>query len=54
ISSKLARNFLAIPRTMERFCSHTRHLCHGSRASLKSQTITQAMLTKMWIKDGLL
>jgi hypothetical protein len=34
--------------------SSARHLCHESRASLKPRTIQEAMLTKMWIKEGLL
>jgi hypothetical protein len=53
----MARDFLAIPGTsvsVERFFSRARHLCHESRASLKPKTITEAMLTKMWIKAGLL
>ncbi|KAF7349507.1 Dimer-Tnp-hAT domain-containing protein [Mycena sanguinolenta] len=57
IISKIARDFLAIPGTsvsVERLFSSARHLCHESRASLNSKTISEAMLTKMWIKEGLL
>jgi hypothetical protein len=53
--SKMARDFLAIPGTsvsVEQLFSSARHLCHESRASLKPRTIQ--MLTKMWIKEGLL
>ncbi|KAF7351928.1 HATC-domain-containing protein [Mycena venus] len=57
IISRMARDFLAIPGTsvsVERLFSSARHLCHESRSSLKPSTISEAMLTKMWIKDGLL
>ncbi|KAF7372567.1 hypothetical protein MVEN_00119300 [Mycena venus] len=57
ITSKMARDFLAIPGTsvsVERLFSSARHLCHESRVSFKASTISEAMLTKMWIKDGLL
>jgi hypothetical protein len=52
----MARDFLAIPGTsvsVERLFSSARHLCHESRASLHANTISEAMLTKMWIKEGL-
>jgi hypothetical protein len=50
-------DFLAIAGTsvsVECLFSDARHLCHESRPSLKPKTISEAMLTKMWIKDGLL
>ncbi|KAJ6474213.1 hypothetical protein C8R45DRAFT_1011189 [Mycena sanguinolenta] len=48
----MARDFLAIPGTslfVERLFSRSRHLCHEARP-MKAETITQGMLTKMWIK----
>jgi hypothetical protein len=53
----MARDFLAIPATsisVERLFSRSRHLCHEVRSSMKAETITQSMLTKMWIKEGYL
>jgi hypothetical protein len=53
----MVRDFVAIPGTsvsVERLFSSARNLCHETRASMKSDTITEAMLTKMWIKAGLL
>jgi hypothetical protein len=49
-----ARDILAIPGTsvsVERLFSSARHLSHESRASLKPRTNSEAMLTKIWIKD---
>jgi hypothetical protein len=53
----MAHDFLTIPGTSvsaEQLFSGAQHLCHESQALLKPQTIQQEMLTKMWIKDGLL
>jgi hypothetical protein len=53
----MARDFLAIPGTsvsVDRLFSKSRHLCSDVRSSLKADTIMIAMLTKTWIKDGLL
>ena len=52
----MARDFLAIPGTsvaVERLFSKSRHLCGELRSSLKAHTITEAMLSKCWIKDGI-
>lgn len=57
IVCRMARDLSAIPGTsvsVERLFSSVRHLCHELRGSLKPETITEAMLTKMWIKEGLL
>ncbi|KAJ7195230.1 hypothetical protein GGX14DRAFT_377211, partial [Mycena pura] len=40
--------------SVERLFSRARHLCHEARGSMKAKTITEAMLTKMWIKSGYL
>ncbi|KAJ7292489.1 hypothetical protein C8J57DRAFT_1043372, partial [Mycena rebaudengoi] len=36
-----------------RLFSKSRHLCHEVRGSMKTATIMEAMLVKMWIKAGL-
>ena len=54
--SRMARDFLAIPATsvsVERTFSKSRHICSDLRSSLKAETITQALLSKVWIKSGL-
>ena len=53
---KLVRDFLVIPGTsvaVERLFSKSQHLCGELRSSLKAHTITEAMLSKCWIKDGI-
>lgn len=57
IVAKMARDFLAIPGTsvsVERLFSKSRHLCSDLRSSMKADTIMEAMLTRSWIRDGLL
>ncbi|KAF5378354.1 hypothetical protein D9615_002986 [Tricholomella constricta] len=57
IIAKMARDFLAIPGTsvsVERLFSKSRHICTDLRSSLKARTIMQSLLTKVWIKSGLL
>jgi hypothetical protein len=57
IITRMARDFLAIPRTMasvERLFSKSRHLCTDQRSSLKAATLTQAMCTKEWLREGLM
>jgi hypothetical protein len=52
----MAREFLSIPAAsvaVEQLFSGARHLCADTRSSLKGSTITQAMCTKRWIKEGL-
>ncbi|RDB30671.1 hypothetical protein Hypma_005716 [Hypsizygus marmoreus] len=48
--AKIAWDFLAIPGTSV----SSRHFCAELRSSLKAKTIMQALLTKVWIKAGLL
>jgi hypothetical protein len=53
----MARDFLAIPATsisVERVFSKSRHICTDLRSSLKAETISEALLSKVWIKSGLL
>ena len=55
--ARMARDFLAIPATstsVERVFSKSRHICSDLRCSLKAETITQALLAKVWIRAGLL
>jgi hypothetical protein len=52
----MARDFLAIPATsvsVEHTFSKSRHICSDLRSSLKAQTITEALLSKVWIRSGL-
>lgn len=52
----MARDFLAIPATsvsVERTFSKSRHICSDLRASLKAETVTEALLSKVWIRSGL-
>jgi hAT family C-terminal dimerisation region len=54
--ARMARDFLAIPATsvsVERTFSKSRHICSDLRSSLKAQTITEALLSKVWIRSGL-
>ena len=54
---QMACDFLAIPATsvsVERTFSRSRHICSDLRCSLKAQTITQSLLSKVWIRSGLL
>jgi hypothetical protein len=53
----MARDFLAILGTtvsVERLFSKSRDLCHEARGSMKAEKIMRVILTKMWIKAGLL
>jgi hypothetical protein len=53
----MARNLLAIPATsvsVEGVFSKSRHICTDLRSSLKAETVTQALLSKVWIRSGLL
>jgi hypothetical protein len=53
----MARDFLAIPATsvsVERVFSKSRHICSDLRSSLKADTVTEALLAKVWIRSGLL
>jgi hypothetical protein len=55
--ARMARDFLAIPATsvsVERTFSKSRHICTDLRSSLKVETIQKALLSKVWIRDGLL
>jgi len=55
--SRMARDFLAIPATsvsVERTFSKSRHICMDLRSSLKAESVTQALLSKVWIHNGLL
>ncbi|KAF7364657.1 Eukaryotic translation initiation factor 3 [Mycena venus] len=55
VVSRIAREFLAIPGasvSVERLFSKSRNLCRETRSSLKANTIMEAMLMKMWIKEG--
>jgi hypothetical protein len=52
----MARDFLAIPATsvsVERTFSKSRHICSDLRSSLKAETISEALLSKVWIREGL-
>ena len=52
----MARDFLVIPATsvsVERTFSKSRHICSDLRSSLKAQTITEALLLKVWIRSSL-
>ncbi len=54
--ARMARDYLAIPATsvsVERVFSKSRHICSSLRSSLKEETIKMALLTKVWIRDGL-
>ncbi|EEB97734.1 hypothetical protein MPER_02884, partial [Moniliophthora perniciosa FA553] len=53
----MARDFLAIPATsvsVERVYSQSRHICQDLWSALKAETVSEAMLSKAWIKSGLL
>ncbi|OCH89148.1 hypothetical protein OBBRIDRAFT_733044 [Obba rivulosa] len=39
---------------VERLFSSSRHVCADTRCSLKAETITELMLVKEWIRQGLL
>lgn len=57
VHARMARDFLAIPGAMvsvERLFSRSRHLCTDQRSSLKAATLTQAMCTKEWLREGLM
>jgi hypothetical protein len=56
IIAKMARDFLAIPGTsvsVERLFSKSRHLCTDVRSSLQAQTIMMALITSVWLRQGL-
>lgn len=51
----MAKDFLAIPGSsvsVERLFSSARHLCADARSSLQAKTITEAMCSKQWMKEG--
>jgi len=53
----MARDYLAIPAAsvaVERTFSRSHHICADLRSSRKAETIRQALLTKTWIRAGLL
>ena len=53
----MARDFLTIPATsvsVKRVFSKSRHICSDLRSSLKADTVTEALLKKVWIRSGLL
>ena len=55
--SLMAHDFLAIPATsvsVECTFSKLRHICSDLRCSMKADTITQSLLSKVWIRNGLL
>jgi len=57
IIALIARDILPIPRasvSVKWLFSKSRHLCDDLRSSLKVQTISEAMLVKVWIKSRLL
>lgn len=52
----MARDFLAISASstpVERVFSKSRHICSDLRSSLKAETTSKALLTKLWIRSGL-
>ncbi len=52
----MARDYLTIPATsvsVERVFSKSRRICINLRSSLKANTVTQALLTRVWIRSGL-
>ena len=54
--ARMARDYLAIPATsvsVERTFSKLRHICMDLRMSLKAETVTEALLSKVWIRSGL-
>ncbi|KAF5309197.1 hypothetical protein D9619_012818 [Psilocybe cf. subviscida] len=54
--ARMARDYLAIPATsvsVERTFSKSRHIYQDFRSSLKAETISLALLTKVWIQSGL-
>lgn len=55
--ARMARDFLPIPATsvsVERVFSKSRHICTDLRSSLRAETVREALLTKVWIRNGLL
>src|ERR1700733_395610 len=55
--ARMARDFFAIPATsvsVERVFSKSCHICTDLRSSLKAETISEALLSKVWIREGLL
>ena len=56
IITQMAQDYLAIPATsvtVERVFSKSHHICSNLHSSLKEKTITMALLTKVWIRNGL-
>ncbi|KAJ3539803.1 hypothetical protein NMY22_g4563 [Coprinellus aureogranulatus] len=54
VLSRMARDYLAIPATsvsVERTFSKSRRICTELRASLNPTTVTQSLLTKIWINS---
>lgn len=57
VLARVARDHLAIPATsvsVERLFSKSRQICTDMRSSLKSDTVSKALLSKVWIQAGLL
>lgn len=55
--ARMARDYLAIQGSsvaVERVFSKSRHICADLRSSLKAPTIRKALLSKVWIRSGLL
>jgi hypothetical protein len=53
----MVRDFLAIPASsmsIERVFSQSCHICTDVQSSLKADTISKALLSKIWIWSGLL
>ncbi|ESK95207.1 hypothetical protein Moror_1025 [Moniliophthora roreri MCA 2997] len=48
---------LAIPATsilVKRVFSQSRHICQDLQSALKAETLCEALLSKAWVKSGLL
>ena len=55
--SPMAHDFLAIPATsasVECTFSKSQHICSDLWCSMKADAITQSLLSKVWIRNGLL
>ena len=56
IIAQMAQDYLAIPTTsvmVEQVFSKSCHICSNLHSLLKEKTITMALLTKVWIWNGL-
>jgi hypothetical protein len=57
VLSRMARDYLAIPATsvsVKRTFSKSRRICTEMRSSLRARTIREALLTKLWARNGLI